>query len=128
MFLQTRGGLHSNSVLYYIQDSPFFEWTSNNGVVFKQHEAAQRYDVLGMREAFEGILDTMSGLEYRVLQAPEIMAYGFGTGVWVISKQMRKVHHNGEVEITPLATYFIINENMFTAPSIGDVLKSRLVS
>lgn len=56
------------------------------------------------------------------------MAPGTGTGVWVIRKQTRRKRPGQEDEITVHSTYFVMGENIYMAPAVGDVIGSRLVS
>lgn len=84
--------------------------------------------IVATREAFEGRLKTMSGLEYVVAQEPTEMAPGTGTGVWVIRKQTRRKRPGQEDEITVHSTYFVMGENIYMAPAVRDVIGSRLVS
>jgi mediator of RNA polymerase II transcription subunit 6 len=131
--IQWRGhapqGIHSNSVLFYFADSPFFDQTSNNAIVINQAmNNASMQHLLYTRENFEGRLKSMSGLEFIVAQEPAEMAPGTGTGVWVINKQTRKKRHDQEDEVVVHATYFIVGENIYMAPTLADVLSSRIVS
>ncbi|KAJ0355475.1 hypothetical protein COL154_000211 [Colletotrichum chrysophilum] len=119
-------GIHSNSVLFYFAESPFFDRQSNNAVITNQamfNPALLRN--LSTREAFEGELDKMTGLEFRVLHAPADMVTG--TGVWVIVKQMRQKNpERNRIETKPLAYYFVCNENIYQAPTLGDILSSKI--
>jgi mediator of RNA polymerase II transcription subunit 6 len=83
--------------------------------------------IVATREAFEGRLKTMSGLEYMIAQEPAETAPGTGTGVWVIRKQTRRKRAGREDELTVHATYFVVGENIYMAPAVGDILGSRLV-
>jgi mediator of RNA polymerase II transcription subunit 6 len=122
-------GIHSNSVLWYFADSPFFDQTSNNAVIINQGLSNQSMQgLLATREAFEGRLKSMSGLEFIVAQEPAEMAPGMGTGVWVIRKQTRRKRPGMEDEITVHATYFIVGENIYMAPTLADIMSSRIVS
>jgi mediator of RNA polymerase II transcription subunit 6 len=126
-----QNGLHDNSVLFYFMDSPFFEGSSNNAVVFTQALAAADHATYGTRKAFESVLDKMSGLEFRVLQTPAETGYLTGTGVWVIGKQTRQKDYsapNAPDQITLHATYFIVEETIYMAPTVADVINSRMVS
>lgn len=117
------------AVLFYFAQSPFFDQTSNNAVLFNQAQYNQNmFPIIATREAFEGRLKTMSGLEYIVAQEPAEMAPGTGTGVWVIRKQMRRKRAGQEDEVTVHSTYFVMGENIYMAPAVGDVIGSRLVS
>ena len=123
------GGLHTNTILFYFAESPFFERTSNNAVIFSQ--AMNNINMLQYvqtREAFEARLKTMSGLEFMVGEEPAESGHKIGTGVWVIRKQTRKKRPNQEDEVTVHASYFIVGENIYMAPSLSDILASRIVS
>ncbi|KAH8821462.1 mediator of RNA polymerase-like protein II transcription subunit 6 [Xylogone sp. PMI_703] len=122
-------GIHSNSVLFYFAQSPFYDPTSNNAVLMSQAMFnPNMLHIIQTREAFEGRLKTMSGLEFMVAQEPAEMAPGAGTGVWVIRKQTRRKRQGEEDEITVHATYFVVGENIYMAPTLGDVVGSRMLS
>ncbi|RFU32233.1 hypothetical protein B7463_g4135, partial [Scytalidium lignicola] len=122
-------GIHSNSVLFYFAQSPFYDPTSNNAVLMSQAMFnPNMLHIIQTREAFEGRLKTMSGLEFMVAQEPAEMAPGTGTGVWVIRKQTRRKMQMEEDEITVHATYFVVGENIYMAPTLGDVVGSRMLS
>ncbi|KAF4635574.1 hypothetical protein G7Y89_g2527 [Cudoniella acicularis] len=124
---QNMQGIHSNSVLFYFADSPFFDRTSNNAVLFSQAIFnPQMLYLVATREAFEGRLKTMAGLEYLVAQEPADPVNG--TGVWVINKQTRRKRHGEEDEITVHSSYFVVGLNIYMAPSLADVLGSRTLS
>jgi mediator of RNA polymerase II transcription subunit 6 len=115
-------------VLPYFAHSPFCDPTSNNAVLMAQAMYNQNMlPIVATREAFEGRLKSMSGLEYMVAQEPAETAPGTGTGVWVIRKQTRRKRPGQEDEITIHATYFVMGENIYMAPTVGDVIGSRLV-
>jgi len=84
--------------------------------------------IIQTREAFEGRLKTMSGLEFIVAQEPAEMAPGTGTGVWVIRKQTRRKRPPEEDEITVQSSYFVVGENIYMAPAVSDILGSRMLS
>ncbi|KAG4026843.1 hypothetical protein MFRU_036g00760 [Monilinia fructicola] len=123
------GGLHENTILHYFAQSPFFDRTSNNSILTTQamYNPNMMY-LLGTRGAFEGRLKTMSGLEFIVAQEPAEMAPGTGTGVWVIRKQTRRKRAPEDDEIIILASYFVVGENIYMAPTVADVLGSRMLS
>lgn len=121
-------GIHSNSVLFYFAASPFFDPMSNNAVITNQAMFnINMYNVIQTREAFEGRLKSMSGLEFIVAQEPAEMAPGTGTGVWVIRKQTRRKRQAEEDEITIHSTYYIVGDNIYMAPTLADILSFRLV-
>ena len=123
------GELHNNSVLFYFADSPFFDKTSNNWIVYQQSLAnlSMRH-LISTRDTFEGRLKTMSGLEFIVAQEPAETGPGMGTGVWVINKQTRRKRQNEEDEIIVHASYFMVGDKVFQAPSLADVMSARMVS
>jgi mediator of RNA polymerase II transcription subunit 6 len=115
-------------VLPYFAKSPFFDPTSNNAVLENQAMYNQNMvNIVATREAFEGRLKTMSGLEYVVAQEPAETAPGTGTGVWVIRKQTRRKRQGQEDDITIHSTYFVMGENIYMAPAFLDVVGSRMV-
>lgn len=121
-------GIHSNSILFYFAQSPFFDPTSNNAILYSQAMYNQSLlPVLATRETFQGRLKTMAGLEFIVGQEPAETAPGTGTGVWVIRKQTRRKRPGEEDEVTLHSTYFVVGENVYMAPSVADVVSSRMV-
>ncbi|CAK7271982.1 Mediator of RNA polymerase II transcription subunit 6 [Sporothrix epigloea] len=123
-------GIHSNSVLYYFMRSPYFDKTSNNNTIYNQAmHNHNMFPVLETRERFEDFLRSMSGVEYIVHQAPAEMAPGTGTGVWVIRKQLRRKRNDGQPDdLTVYADYFVVGYNIYQAPTLADVLSSRITS
>ncbi|KAI2633867.1 MED6 mediator sub complex component-domain-containing protein [Xylaria nigripes] len=126
--VQQMQGIHSNSVLFYFAQSPFFDPTSNNAVLANQAMFnPAMFHLIQTREAFEGRLREMSGLEFIVAQEPAETAPGTGTGVWVIRKQTRR-KRDPEDEIIVHATYYIVGENIYMAPTLAQVLSFRLTT
>ena len=81
------------------------------------------------REAFEGHLRTMQGLEYMVTQDPSANGTKIDhNGVWIIQKRQRRKRMGMEDELIGLSFYFVIGENVYMAPSVGNVLGTRSVS
>ena len=118
-------------MLYYFAESPFFDKIANNHTLVTQGIAnlALR-SVLETRQAFEGRLDQMSGLEFRVAYGPQDFgpeAYP-GLGRWVIRKQERRKRSGVDDDVTVLASYFVVGENIYMAPAVGDVIWSKMVS
>ncbi|KAI1824775.1 MED6 mediator sub complex component-domain-containing protein [Xylaria intraflava] len=125
---QQMQGIHSNSVLFYFAQSPFFDPTSNNAVLANQAMFnPAMFHLIQTREAFEGRLREMSGLEFIVAQEPAETAPGTGTGVWVIRKQTRR-KRDPEDEITIHSTYYIVGENIYMAPTLAQVLSFRMTT
>lgn len=92
------------------------------------------FHLIQTREAFEGRLRTMQGLEFMGAHEPapssQQASAGSGdeaTGAWIIRKQYRRKVQGAEDEITILNTYFLVGENLYMAPSVGNVLGSRMV-
>ncbi|ORY71567.1 MED6 mediator sub complex component-domain-containing protein [Pseudomassariella vexata] len=122
-------GIHSNSVLHYFAASPFSDPTSNNAVIITQSQwNRDMHQYLVTRDAFEGRLKTMSGLEYIVAQEPSVMGPGAGTGVWVIRKQTRRKRANEEDEITVHSSYFVVGDNIYMAPTLADIMSYRMAT
>ncbi|KYK61554.1 Mediator complex, subunit Med6 [Drechmeria coniospora] len=126
--LASMGGLHSNTILFYFAESPFFERTSNNAVIMSQAmNNMSMYHFIQTREVFEGRLKTMSGLEFIVGEEPAETGPGMGTGVWVIRKQTRRKRYQEDDEITVHASFFVVGENIYMAPTLADILASRIM-
>ncbi|PHH77105.1 hypothetical protein CDD80_929 [Ophiocordyceps camponoti-rufipedis] len=125
--LAQMGGLHSNTILFYFAESPFFERTSNNAIIMSQAmNNMSMYHFIQTREAFEGRLKTMSGLEFVVGEEPAETGPGMGTGVWVIRKQTRRKRYQEDDDIAIHASFFVVGENIYMAPSLSDILASRI--
>lgn len=122
-----QGMLHSNNVLYYFANSPFFDPTSNNAILMGQatRNPQLAFQILSTREAFEARLRSMSGLEYVVAEAPKDAM--FGTGVWVINKQTRRKIPGDEDDVIVHTTYFLVGIHIYQAPTLADILTSRMV-
>ena len=120
-------------VLFYFAESPFFDATSNNASLAIQamHNENLRH-FIETREAFEGRLKTMQGPEFVVAHDPlqeEAAAIAAGgqpkepSNVWVIRKQMRRAENDAQI----LATYFIVGDFVYMAPSGLSVVSRRMV-
>ncbi|PWY83024.1 putative MED6 mediator sub complex component [Aspergillus heteromorphus CBS 117.55] len=135
--VQMMGGyLHSNNILFYFAESPFFDPTSNNASLAIQanyNEAFRHF--VETREAFEGRLKTMQGLEFVVSYDP-IQAAALPDGrfafepsnVWVIRKQSRRKRTGHEDEVEVLSTFFIVGDCIYMAPSVASVVGNRILS
>ena len=117
-------------VLPYFANSPFFDATSNNATLSTQAlYNPGMYHLIQTREAFEGRLRTMHGLEFMVSHDPSMNdTQPEHNGVWVISKQNRRKRQGIEDEITPISSYFVVGENVYMAPSVANILGSRMVN
>lgn len=51
-----------------------------------------------------------------------------GEGQWVVRKQIRRKRAGADDELSVLANYFVVGENIYMAPSISNILGSKLVS
>lgn len=70
----------------------------------------------------------MQGLEFMVTHDPsENGTKVENSGVWVISKQNRRKRQGMQDEITPISSYYVVNENVYMAPSVGSIIGSRMV-
>jgi mediator of RNA polymerase II transcription subunit 6 len=118
----------TSEVMDYFRMSTFFDHTSNNGALFQQMMFNPQFrEELRTLELFNNRLKTMTGVEY-------MLATGSAeSGVWVIRKQLRRSPRwdestGGEAEdVTVLAAYYIVGENIFQAPVVGTVLQNRMV-
>ncbi|KAK2748105.1 Mediator of RNA polymerase II transcription subunit 6 [Myotisia sp. PD_48] len=133
--VQMMGGfLHSNNILFYFAESPFFDPTSNNATLTLQAMHNENFrPFIETREAFEGRLKSMQGLEFMVAydpiqEAAETMAGGGQSAepsnIWVIRKQIRK--RDDEAQI--LATYYVVGDFVYMAPSVLSVIGRRMLS
>ncbi|KXG51222.1 Mediator complex, subunit Med6 [Penicillium griseofulvum] len=135
--VQMMGGfLHSNNILFYFAESPFFDSTSNNASLAIQanYNDAFRHFV-ETREAFEARLKTMQGLEFIVsydpLQAAAQTDNRFAhepSNIWVIRKQNRRKRSGMDDEVTVISTYFIVGDCIYMAPSVAGVVGNRILS
>ncbi|CAG7936986.1 unnamed protein product [Penicillium salamii] len=135
--VQAMGGfLHSNNILFYFAESPFFDPTSNNASLAIQatyNEAFHQF--IETREAFESRLKTMQGLEFIVsydpLQATAQVNGQFTqepSNVWVIRKQNRRKRSGMDDEVVVISTYFIMGDAVYMAPSVASVVGNRILS
>lgn len=85
--------------------------------------------IMETREDFERALRSLSGLEFMVVQGPKDFGpeAPIGEGQWVIRKQMRRKRGGAEDELTVLANYFVVGDHVYMAPSINNILGSKLV-
>ena len=119
----------SLAVLPYFAESPFFDATSNNATLTTQAlYNPNMYYIIQTREAFEGRLRTMQGLEFMVTHDPsENDIKHDHSGVWVIRKQNRRKRQGLQDEVTGISSYYVVGDNIYMAPSVGNILGSRLV-
>ena len=87
------------------------------------------FHLIQTRDAFEGRLKSMAGLEFMVTHDPSNNGTKLeNSGMWVIRKQSRRKVQGREDEITALSSFFVIGENVYMAPTVGNILGSRMVS
>lgn len=117
------------TVLPYFSESPFFDAMSNNATLMTQaFNNPNMFHYIQTREAFEGRLRTMQGLEFMVTHDPsENGTKVENSGVWVIRKQNRRKRQGMQDEVTPISSYYVVNENVYMAPSVGSIIGSRMV-
>jgi mediator of RNA polymerase II transcription subunit 6 len=102
---------------------------SNNSVLNRQAMAnPSLFSMIWNRKEFEARLAQIAGIEYRVVDGPERSTPEQVNPVWVIRKQNREKRANQPDRVTVEATYFVMGEFIFQAPSLEDVLRVRLVS
>jgi mediator of RNA polymerase II transcription subunit 6 len=149
-WVQTYGkeSMHEDMIHRYFSESLFFDHSTKNGLFINQSgRDPQAWEVSLDRKRFEAKLRERPGVEYMIVGEPQpvadktLAAQGVKTGVYVIRKQDRQrvrdksersnapgVFHEGEWEITTLATYFMVGEQVYQAPSVFDIVGNRLLS
>lgn len=84
--------------------------------------------IIQTRADFEARLRTMQGLEFMVTHDPsENDTKNPNSGVWVIRKQVRRKRQGMPDDITPVSSYYVVNENVYMAPSVVNIIGSRMV-
>lgn len=121
--------MHENMIHHYFKDSPFFDWTTKNGLELEQcSKALDSWIHAHDRKKFEAGIASRIGTEYMIVEGEDMQFDKEGKpvkgGVWVLRKQERT--RGGSLEL--LGTYFIVGENVYQAPSVGDILGARLLS
>ena len=70
----------------------------------------------------------MQGLEFMVTHDPsENGTKVDNSGVWVIRKQTRRKRQGMQDDLTPISSYYIVGITVFMAPSVGNIVGSRVV-
>ena len=117
------------SVLPYFAASPFFDAMSNNATLTTQAlNNPNMFYIIQTRADFEARLKTMQGLEFMVTHDPSENDTKIpNSGVWVIRKQIRKKRQGMPDDITPINSYYVVNENVYMAPSVVNIIGSRMV-
>jgi mediator of RNA polymerase II transcription subunit 6 len=118
--------------LHYFAQSPFFDPTSNNAILIGQAQFNPAiHAALQTRESFEARLQSMQGLEFVLSHEPTLQqppGPSESGNIWIIRKQMRRKKQGYPDEVTSLASFFIVGENVYMAPSVGKIIASRLLS
>lgn len=84
--------------------------------------------IIQTRKAFEERLSSMQGLEFMVTHDPsENDTKREHNGIWVIRKQTRRKRPGNTDEITPISSYYVVGENIYMAPTLGNIIGSRMV-
>ena len=125
--------MSENMIHHYFKDSPFFDWTTKNGLELVQAPNAwDTYQHVHDRKKFEAGLASRIGTEFMIVEGEDIQFDKEGNpvkgGVWVIRKQTRKKRWQQEDEVTVHASYFVVGENIYMAPRLSDMLACHIVS
>jgi mediator of RNA polymerase II transcription subunit 6 len=127
--------MSDNMLHHYFANSPFFDWTTKNGLEIQQcQKDPYGWQFSHNRKDFEGQIASRSGQEYMIVEGEGMEFDKEGKpvkgGVWVIRKQERTkaATPKGKDSIETLATYYVVGENVYQAPSVSDILGTRLLS
>ncbi|KAK5118638.1 hypothetical protein LTR85_008103 [Meristemomyces frigidus] len=122
----------------YFSEQPFFDWTTKNGLLLSHaRNNREAFDIVHNRQTFEANLRKNPGIEYMIAGEPQQIPgapLGEKNGMWVIRKQDRlrepktSDQHNPYPSTQTLATYYIVGENVYQAPSVADVVGNRVLS
>jgi mediator of RNA polymerase II transcription subunit 6 len=146
--VEGREYMHEDFIHRHFAESLFFDHSTKNGLIIAQSKSdAQAWEDSKSRAAFEQRLRKGQGVEYMIVGEPQpvadktLAAQGVKTGIYVIRKQDRQrvrdkserstapgVVHEGDWELTTLATYFVVGEQIYQAPSVFDIVGNRLLS
>ncbi|KAJ1910039.1 Mediator of RNA polymerase II transcription subunit 6 [Tieghemiomyces parasiticus] len=107
-WLGANGGLRADNVLEYFSLSPFWDPTSNNAVLKMQTQFNEL-------QAAQLDLKKMTGVEFAVVHER-------WPTLFIIRKQRRRSPN----EVIPLATYYILNGNIYQSPDLYSVVSNRL--
>lgn len=110
-------GLHSDNVLDYFSESPFYDRTSNNQVIKMQFQFQPIPANVHPQTYMQSKLLEMKGVEF-------VIAYVKEPDFWIIRKQKR---HNPQ-QVTIQQDYYIIGANIYQSPKIYDILSARFLS
>lgn len=138
-WIQMNAGLRTDNILDYFAISPFYDRSSNNQVLKMQSQ----FQGPGGGPGASGGSGTAAGAtpstampplpsgtayvppELRAMKGTEfVVALAREPELWVIRKQTRF----SPTETRPIATYFVVGDNVYMAPAVMPILESRLIS
>ncbi|KAF2688414.1 hypothetical protein K458DRAFT_414175 [Lentithecium fluviatile CBS 122367] len=120
------GDLNANSVLWYFYNSPFFDRTANNTALINQLQTnPDGVAIMSDRRAFEAQLAKFThGAQYVCVAEPQAPGQPY-----VIQKQFKTQDPETGRPVTEVqATYYTQGTKIFMAPSLLDVVQSRLLT
>ena len=128
--------MDENMIHRYLAESPFFDFSTKNGLLMEQGRFNNDTFLLTQNRAnFEDTVSRQRGPEYMIVGEPQQVANepsGVKSQIWVIRKQDRNRIRNadGSVDQTleTLGTLYVVGDNMYQAPSVGDIVGNRLLS
>lgn len=125
-------GVNAENVHIYFTQSIFCEASSSNRAFQQDTNENQQPspDLVAAyfdRKKFHANLATRSGTEYVIVDGPERTTPDMNP-VWVVRRQIRvKNRMGGEDDLTTTGTFFIVQDRVYQAPSLWDMLQARLV-
>jgi len=127
----------------YFSETPFFDWSTKNGLIFTHAQTnIPAYELVHNRKELEATLKKSPGVEYVISHGSQLVPKGPGvvegqqSHVWVLRKQER-LNEQPPGLSTPTTpypltetrgSYYIVNESVYQAPSVADVVGNRLLS
>jgi mediator of RNA polymerase II transcription subunit 6 len=118
--------LNTQNILWYFTNSPFFDAGSNNmSLLGHAQNAPDRDRIFGNRLAFEEALRDRYPTGFQFVVTSEPKAEG---EPWVIQRQQKtRDAVSGEIVTEIQGTYFTVGNKVFMAPSLLDIVRSRMV-
>ncbi|KAK5109258.1 hypothetical protein LTR62_007240 [Meristemomyces frigidus] len=113
----------------YFSETHFFDHTSNNGILFGQSRSHMpTYQKVHAMGGVEESLRKLKGKQYVITEKPQqVKVSGQAalepSNVWVLREQERLDVDETETR----GTFFIVNENVYKAPSVADVVGNRML-
>jgi mediator of RNA polymerase II transcription subunit 6 len=126
--------LNAQNVLFYFYQSHFFDRNSTNwsvwGGALQSHHTPEGQRLLNDPRAFEAKLNETAdplrggGIKYTVVAEPKEAGEP-----WVIQRSNTvRIEETGKWEVRVEGTWYIVGTRIHMAPSLLDILQSRLVS